>query len=140
MAGLNLIHDVGYMDMGMICSTEMLVMGDEVIGMAKRFIRGLEVTAETLARSVIEQVGPGGHYLQEDHTYNHFKEQLWMPSLMARQGYDDWQQAGSKDMAQRIREKVIGIIESHQASPLPDQTVAALARLKQQGQSELDVQ
>ena len=137
LAGLNLIHDVGYMDRGMICSAEMLVMGDEVIGMAKRFIRGMEVTAETLARDVIEQVGPGGHFLQEDHTYDHFRQQLWMPTLLARQSYDDWQQAGSKDMAQRVREKVIGIVESHNVPPLPDKTLAALAKLKQHGDAEL---
>ncbi len=137
LAGLNLIHDVGYLDMGMICSTEMLVLGDEVIGMVKHFIRGIEVTAETLARHVIEQVGPGGHYLQEDHTYNHFREHLWVPKLMARQSYDDWQQAGAKDMAQRVRERVAGVLESHKVPSLPDKTLAALERLKQQGEKEL---
>lgn len=138
LAGLNLIHDVGYMDMGMICSTEMLVMGNEVIGMAKRFIRGIEVTRETLARDVIEQVGPGGHYLMEDHTYDHFRDQLWAPNLLARQNYDDWQQAGAKDMTQRLREKVAALVESHQVPPLPDKTAAALERLKLKGTEELD--
>jgi trimethylamine--corrinoid protein Co-methyltransferase len=137
LAGLNLIHDVGYMDMGMICSADMLVLGDEVIGMTKSFIRGIEVNTETLARSVIEQVGPGGHYLQADHTYDHFREQLWRPRLLARQGYDEWQQAGATDMAQRIREQVIDIIESHEVPPLPDNTVATLAKLKQKGEEEL---
>jgi len=137
LAGLNLIHDVGYMDMGMICSADMLVLGDEVIGMTKSFIRGIEVNTETLARSVIEQVGPGGHYLQEDHTYDHFRRQLWRPRLLARQSYDEWQQAGATDMAQRIREQVVDIIESHEVPPLPDQTVAALTRLKQKGEEEL---
>ena len=138
LAGLNLIHDVGYMDMGMICSADMLVMGNEAIGMAKRFIRSFEVNTRTLARSVIEQVGPGGHFLQEDHTYDLFREELWRPTLLARQGYDDWEQAGAKDMAQRIRERVVEIIESHQVSPLPDKTVAALAKLRQKGEEELN--
>jgi trimethylamine--corrinoid protein Co-methyltransferase len=137
LAGLNLIHDVGYMDRGMICSAEMLVMGDEIIGMAERFIRGIEVSAETLARNIIEQVGPGGHYLQEDHTYNHFRRELWMPSLMARQSYDDWQLAGSKSMEQRVREKTIALVENHQAPDLPDETLAALAKLKRKGEEEL---
>jgi len=137
LAGLNLIHDVGYMDMAMICSTEMLVLGDEVIGMAKRFIRGIEVTAETLARSVIEKVGPGGHFLQEDHTYEHFRKELWIPTLMARQPYDIWSQEGSKDMSQRAAEKVRNIIETHKVPPLPDKTLAALEKLKISGEKEL---
>jgi len=137
LAGINLIHDVGYMDMGMVCSTEMLVMGNEIVGMAKRFLRGIKVTPETLARDVVARVGPAGHYLEEDHTYNHFKNQLWRPGLLDRQSRDDWELAGSKTMAQRVKEETIGILESHQVPPLPDKTVAALAELKERGANEL---
>jgi trimethylamine--corrinoid protein Co-methyltransferase len=137
LAGLNLIHDVGYMDRGMVCSAEMLVMGDEVIGMSKRFIRGIEVTAETLARSVLERVGPGGHFLQEEHTLRHFRDELWMPGLLTRQHYDVWRDAGAKDMAQRVADRVGELVESHEVTPLPDETLGALERLKQRGEEEL---
>jgi len=137
LAGLNLIHDVGYMDMGMVCSAEMLVLGDEAIGMARRFIRGIEMNAETLARSVIEQVGPGGHFLQEEHTLHHFRWELWMPSLLTRDHYDRWQEQGAKDMARRIQDKVREIIETHQAPPLSDKTVDALDRIVRQAEDEL---
>jgi trimethylamine--corrinoid protein Co-methyltransferase len=132
LAGLNLIHDVGYIDMGMACSAEMLVLGDEVIAMAKRFLGGLEVTAETLARGVIEKVGPGGQYLDSRHTVQWFRKTLWMPTLLTRQHSVTWREEGSKDMAQRVREKTIKIIETHQAPSLPDKTAAALARIRRQ--------
>jgi trimethylamine--corrinoid protein Co-methyltransferase len=137
LAGLNLIHDVGYMDSGMVCSAEMLVMGNEVIGMAKRFIAGIRVDAETLGRDVIEGVGPGGHYLQEKHTVRHMRQELWMPELMARQHRDVWQAEGAKDMAQRVRERLHDLIDSHQVRPLPDQTLVALDRLKRAGEAKL---
>jgi trimethylamine--corrinoid protein Co-methyltransferase len=137
LAGLNIIHDVGYMDQGMVCSTDMLVMGNEVIGMAKHFIQGMDVNAETLARDVIAGVGPGGHYLQEEHTFAHFKEQLWRPQLLERRGYDDWKAEGSKSMGQRVRERVLEIIETHQPSPLPDKTLQALAAIREKGAEEL---
>ena len=137
LAGLNLIHDVGYMDGGMICSAEMLVMGNETIGMAKRFIRGIEVSAETLARGVIEEVGPGGHFLQEKHTVRHMRNELWMPELLARQHRDVWRAEGAKDMAQRVGERVRTIVESHQAPSLPDRTLEALEKLKRDGEAEL---
>jgi trimethylamine--corrinoid protein Co-methyltransferase len=105
--------------------------------MAKRFIQGIEVSVETLAREVIEGVGPGGHFLQEDHTFQRFREELWMPSLLTREHYDNWQATGSKDMAQRVRERVKEIADGHQALPLPDRTVAVLEKLKQQGEEEL---
>jgi trimethylamine--corrinoid protein Co-methyltransferase len=137
LAGLNLIHDVGYIDNGMACSTAQLVLGNESIGMARRFIRGIEVNRETLAREVIEKVGPGGHYLDQDHTYDHFKSELWRPSLLARSAYDDWQNQGSKDMAARIQEKLEDIIKNHQTLSLPDKTLAALSKIKKKGEKEL---
>jgi trimethylamine--corrinoid protein Co-methyltransferase len=137
LGGLNLIHDVGYMDGGMICSAEMLVLGNEVVGMAKRFIRGIEVKSETLAREVIQKVGPGGNYLQQEHTVRHFRNQLWLPSLMTRQPYGKWRQQGAKDMSVRVREKVKEILETHQVPALPDKTLSALERLKLNGEKEL---
>jgi trimethylamine--corrinoid protein Co-methyltransferase len=137
LAGLNLIHDVGYMDAGMACSAEMLVMGDEVIGMAKRFIRGIEVRSETLARALIEKIGPGGNFLQERHTVRHFRDELWVPGLLTREHRDIWQQAGAKDMAQRVKEKAQEIIENHQPELLPDEVAAALAEIRQRGEEEL---
>ena len=137
LGGLNLIHDVGYMNGGMICSAEMLVLGDEVVGMAKRFIRGIEVTRDTLARDVIQKVGPGGNFLQEEHTFRHFRQELWMPTLLNRQPYGIWQQEGAKDMGVRVQEKVKEILETHQAPSLPDNTLSALEKLKLDGEKEL---
>lgn len=137
LAGLNLIHDVGYMDNAMICSVEMLVLGNETIGMAKRFIRGIEINEVTLAGSLIESVGPGGNFLQEDHTYHHFRKEFWFPTLMTRQRYDDWQQAGEKDMPQRIREKVQDLVDHHDVPPLPDGVLSALEQIKRRGEAEL---
>ena len=88
-------------------------------------------------RGVIEKVGPGGHFLQEDHTYQHFRKELWIPSLMARQPYDLWSQDGSKDMSQRVAERVRDILETHAVAPLPDKTLAALEKIRIKGEKEL---
>jgi trimethylamine--corrinoid protein Co-methyltransferase len=137
LAGLNLIHDVGYMDNGMVCSTAQLVLGDENIGMAKHFIRGIEVNRETLAREVIECVGPGGHFLDQDHTYNHFKSELWVPRLMTRSAYSDWQEQGARDMAARIQEKLEDIVNNHKAPDLPAKALTALKSIREKGEKAL---
>jgi trimethylamine--corrinoid protein Co-methyltransferase len=136
LAGLNLVHDVGYMDRGMICSAEMLVLGNEVIGMAKRFIQGIKVNAETLARGVIEDVGPGGHFLQQDHTYQHFRQELWMPELLTRAPFDTWLEAGAKTLEQRVQDRVREIVESHQATPLPDDVTQELRAAVQRAEEK----
>ncbi|MBN1314304.1 MAG: trimethylamine methyltransferase family protein, partial [Anaerolineales bacterium] len=139
LAGLNLIHDVGYMDMGMVCSAEMLVLGDEVIGMTKRFVRGIEVTNETLARQVIESTGPGGQYLDKRHTVEWFRKELWMPTLLTRENLSTWQANGSKDMACRLNEKTRKIIENHKPKPLSSHQAKALQQIRRKRQKEIEV-
>jgi trimethylamine--corrinoid protein Co-methyltransferase len=137
LGSLNLIHDVGYMDDGMVCSAAQLVLGNENIGMTKRFARGIEINQETLAREVIEKVGPGGHFLAETHTLNHFKDEFWRPGLMARGDRETWIQQGSKDMQAVIQEKLVDIIENHAVAELPGATLDAFAKIKAKGEKAL---
>lgn len=136
LGGLNLIHDVGYMDNGMICSTAQLVLGNENIGMARRFIRGIRVDQDSLARDVIQNVGPGGHFLSETHTLKHFKDELRTPKLFTREAREEWIQQGSKDMATVIQERLQEIIENHEAPSLSDKTLAAIRKIREDGEKE----
>ncbi len=119
LSGANLIHDVGYLESGLLGSFDMLVMADEVIGMAKHVLGGVAVTPETLAVDVVERVGPGGHFLTQEHTRQNFRTQFWFPALMDRQLRRSWEAGGSKTMADRVREKVIHILDRHEPAPIP---------------------
>jgi len=137
LSGLNLIHDVGYMAAGMACSLEQLVMGNEVVGMTKRFVDGITVTRETIARQIIEDVGPSGHFLVQPHTMNHFKEELWNAKLLNRQTIDAWDASGKPTMEDRVKEEVKMIVETHKPEPLSDKIVSELDRLKREGEKEI---
>jgi len=126
LSGANLIHDVGYLESGLLGSYDMLVMSDEVISMAKHILGGVTVTPETLAVDVIERVGPGGHYLTQEHTRRHFRTALWFPTLMDRQQRRSWESRGSKTMAERVRAKVLDILEHHEPLPIPAEVEARL--------------
>lgn len=120
-AGPNLNHDVGYIEYGSTASLAMLVICDEIIGMARRIVRGIEVTPETLAVDVIDQVGPGGHFLRTDHTRKYFKQETWYPTLIDRKIYANWKADGGKTLTERANEKVISILENYQPEQLkPD--------------------
>ena len=49
-----------------------------------------------------------------------------MPGLLTRQHRDVWQAEGAKDMAQRVRERVLELVDSHEVRPLSDEILAAL--------------
>lgn len=137
LAGLNLIHDVGYMDMAMVCSLEMLVMGDEACGMAKHFLKGIKIDEQTLGLDVIQKVGPGGSFIQERHTFNHFRKELWMPSLLTREHYISWLDKGAKDMSTRVQDKIRKILDTHQVEPLPNDVIKIIKDIKQKGEKSI---
>ncbi len=114
------------MESGLIGSYDMLVMSNEVIGMVKHILRGIRVDDDHLAAHVIDRVGPGGHYLGDDHTLKHFKTEFWYPTLLDRTRWDDWQAAGSRSLGERVREKVLDIIENFEPEPLEAQVQANL--------------
>ena len=136
LGGINLIHDVGYMDMGMICSAEMLVLGNEAAGMAKRFMQSFQITPETMAIDVIDKVGPGGNYLQEAHTMAHFKK-CWYPELSSRSSFATWQDKGEKTMVDQCHSKVKKILEIHNPAELKDTIKEAIIKIRKAGEQEI---
>jgi trimethylamine--corrinoid protein Co-methyltransferase len=119
LGGHNLVHDVGYLEAGLTTSPEMIVFTAEMIAMLRRFMGGMSLDAESLALDVIHQVGPGGDFLTVQHTLEHFRE-LWQPTLFSRQRADDWIAAGSQRLGERLRDKTLALIETHQPEPLPE--------------------
>jgi len=116
--GVNLIHDVGYLESGKCNSFEQLVICDEIINYIKRFMQGLEVSEETLALDLIDEIGPHGDYLGTKHTMRHFRED-WYPDLFDRNHFEGWQAAGGKTLRQKAKERTDKILAGHQPEPLP---------------------
>ena len=120
-SGANLVHDVGYTGSGSMGSLYQLVMCNEIIAMVKRFMRGIEVTDETLGLDVIDRVGPGGHHLADEHTMKFFKSETWFPSLINRMRYDEWKnRENASTMGDRVKAKMLDIIKNHEVPALPD--------------------
>ena len=117
LGGAQLVHDVGYLEGGRLNSVEQMVICDELINYVKHFMKGMEVSEETLALDVIDEVGPYGDFLAAAHTRRHFKE-AWYPGLFDRNNYDNWIAAGGKSLRQRATERVVEILENHEPEPL----------------------
>ncbi len=118
-AGANLIHDCGYTGFGSAGSLYQLVMADEIIGMVRRIMRGMEVTDETLALDDIERAGPSGEFITSEHTYKNFKKESWFPTLMNRMRYSEWKSvAEGKSMGDFIKEKTRRLLEKAETPAL----------------------
>lgn len=117
--GAQMAHDVGYLEGGLSNSIEQVVICDELINYVKRFMTPIEVSDETLALDLIDEVGPHGDFLGTTHTRAHYKQD-WYPKLFDRRNYDHWVADGSKSLQRRAKERVETILASHRPEPLPD--------------------
>jgi len=129
LVGANLVHDAGWLDHGSLASPSHLVLVHEILDMVNQFTSGMPVSDETLALDIIDRVGPGGHYLEEDHTYRHFKD-VWYSDLFDRSILDEWRAQGETHFAERLREKTERLM-AHEPEPLPQDVASELARMEE---------
>jgi len=129
LSGANFVHDVGYTESGLTGSLQQLVLGDEIIGMARHIARGIRVDEETLAVDAIAAGADTGNYLALDHTAEHFRDQFWFPRLLDRHRYGEWADDGAKTMGDRVRDRVRELLEEHRAQPLDREITAQLDRI-----------
>jgi trimethylamine---corrinoid protein Co-methyltransferase len=126
--GANIVHDVGFMDSGLQGSLQLLVMANEFIGFLRAATRGVEVSEETLALDVVEELGPTGNYLEHPHTMRHLREPFYS-SLLDKGGYAQWEKRGRKTMEQSAADKVDKILEIHEVEPLPAEVRQNIAEI-----------
>jgi len=111
LAGLNLCHDIGYLNSGLLFSLEALLLADEIISAVNQFMAGIEVNDDTLAVDLINKVGPEGNFLSEEHTLRFLRKEGWYPQFLNRKNYEAWKAGGCKTVNQRLEQKVHQIIE-----------------------------
>jgi trimethylamine--corrinoid protein Co-methyltransferase len=109
-------------------SYEKFVIDDEICGMVKRIKKAYAVNADTLALDVIKAVGPGGHYLDQDHTFEHFRSEFYQPMISNRDNFDNWQAGGSQQIMEAANKKVKQILGDYSAPDLPADTDKDLKR------------
>ena len=127
LSGANLVHDLGLLDHSAVISPNYLVLVDEILSMVNQYMRGILVNDETLALDLIDRVGPGGHYLEEEHTMRHFHD-VWYSDLFDRTNYDEWLKQGSKHFTERLQEKTRKLMELD-TEQLPTEIIKEMDRM-----------
>jgi trimethylamine--corrinoid protein Co-methyltransferase len=118
--GANLIHDIGYMGQGLLGNPAAIVMSDEIISYVKRIIQGFDITREKIGLDVIQKVGPGGDFMTQRHTADHFRQELWRPKFLNRDTPKAWMEKGGKSYEEIVVQKALDILETYQAKSLPE--------------------
>jgi trimethylamine--corrinoid protein Co-methyltransferase len=127
---------MGALEGARITSAEALVIDNEIIDYALRFVEGFEVNDETVAVDIIDKVGPGGIYLGEKHTVQHFRER-WMSRLSDISSYETWEKQGSRSIDEVARGKVREILATHKVTPIPEDVEKEIGHILKRAEAEL---
>ncbi|HZK17731.1 MAG TPA: trimethylamine methyltransferase family protein [Clostridia bacterium] len=116
--GCNLVHDVGYLEGGKTGYLPFLVICEDIIDMARYTGAGTKTSPEHLAVECINDVGPNGNFMGHEHTFKHFREEIWSPRFFVRYGWEQWVERGKKTTLDMAKEKVKSILSEHKPADL----------------------
>jgi trimethylamine--corrinoid protein Co-methyltransferase len=120
---------------GMTWSHEQLVIDDDIIRMVKRVIQGIDVTDETMAVDMINQIHEKKNYLREQHTLRHMRTQS-KPRLFDRTTRTTWRVNGARDTNQQAKEEARKILKTHQPEPLSEDVKRTLREIVASAEKE----
>ncbi len=132
LSGANLIHDIGWLEFANATSLDAILACDEMVGWSRRFLRGIEITNDTLATDLIAEVGIGGNFVETDLTINCYKTEQWFPKLFSRDCYENWEKAGKKTHSRIVSEHVEAILNTHKPAAIDESKKQEVMRLIQE--------
>lgn len=85
LAGTNILLGMGLTADQDALSLESLVIDQEITYWVDRVKQGIVVDKNTTDLGIIEKVGPEGAFIEEYHTLENYRKEMWIPSLCNRQ-------------------------------------------------------
>jgi len=120
-----LLHGFGGLENGMSAACEALVLGDELAGCVKAFLRDVPLDDHALALGEIAAAGPGGNHLGSSYAHRHNRE-LRSSDLFDDAGHERWVPQGAFTLLDRVRARVARLRAEPRAFALSRTQLAAL--------------
>lgn len=130
LARVNMISGAGMLEFESCQSEEKLVIDNEIIGMARRLVRGIATQEEMIPLELMREVGHQGSFLSTKHTREWFRQEQFIPSsVIDRRTRQAWEKEGRKSIVERARERAEEIIASYQPKGLPPEVEKELTKI-----------
>jgi trimethylamine--corrinoid protein Co-methyltransferase len=128
LAGGNLVNTYpGIVGSLMAQSFEGMVIDNDMMGMALRLVRGIEVTDETLAVDDIERAVFGeGHFLGQAQTLELMQSEYLYPDVGDRRTPNEWETGGRETIYELAHRRVDAVLSSHYPEYIEPKADAAI--------------
>jgi trimethylamine--corrinoid protein Co-methyltransferase len=129
MGGVNfMLHGAGWLEGGLASSYEKFILDADQLAMMEVVCKGIDLSETGQAMDAVREVGPGGHYLGCAHTQANFETAFYRSPIADYESFEQWQQEGSLDAAQRANKQWKQQLASYEApaiDPAMDEALLA---------------
>jgi trimethylamine--corrinoid protein Co-methyltransferase len=121
LAGVNFVlHAAGWLEGGLTVGYEKFIMDADQCGMAAVFVKGIDLTENGQAVEAILENGPGQHFLGTAHTLANFETAFYRSEIADNNSFEQWQEDGSLDAAQRANKIWKRMLHEYEAPPIDE--------------------
>jgi len=127
LAGVNfMLHTAGWLEGGLVMGYEKFIMDADQANMLSVLLGGIDMSENGQAMDAIREVGPGAHFLGAAHTRANFESAFYRSPLADNNSFEQWQEDGSQDMAQRANSVWKSMLKEYQPPELDPSIDTAL--------------
>ena len=115
LAGTDVVlHAAGWLEGGLTASFEKFALDLELLEGFRALRAGVGFGEEELAFEALQQLGPGGLFLESEHTMRHFKEWLTMSPVFQTQDFATWEMSGAPGTPQLANARWKELLADHE--------------------------
>jgi trimethylamine--corrinoid protein Co-methyltransferase len=122
MTGINMLYESAGMHASLLgFCLESLLIDNDMLGSINRYVRGIEVTEDSLSIDVITDTcinGPG-HYLGSEQTLSLMQKDYVYPAIGNRMSPKEWAEAGKPDIVERAAARKREILSGYYPDYIP---------------------
>jgi trimethylamine--corrinoid protein Co-methyltransferase len=121
LGGVNFVlHAAGWLEGGLTMGYEKFVLDADQCGMWHAFVKGVDLSENGQALDALLTNGPGQHFLGHEHTLANFETAFYRSPVSDNSSYEQWEDEGGKDAAQRANALWKSMLAEYEPPPLDD--------------------
>jgi len=121
-SGASVINIIGGLNAELSYHPVQSVLDNDVAGSIARFLQGVQVTDDTLALDLINEVGPvPGFFLDKVHTMQWWRRETFEPHAADTLPYAEWLKSGKKTALDYARQRADQLLAEYRPSLTPAQ-------------------
>ncbi|MFX0074595.1 MAG: trimethylamine methyltransferase family protein [Candidatus Hermodarchaeota archaeon] len=127
LAGVNMVSGPGMLDFESTQSIEKLIIDNEIVGMVKRLLRGVDDYGAPFASEILKDYEEKQELLSHPSTLKLFRKELFIAGpVIDRLSRDMWRDSGAKSARKRAREQLTKLIDKGSLKPIDSSLVKEL--------------